>query len=254
LGCNQRLTFELKLEITMSIEISERNDILKIVLNHPETGNLITEEMGTSLERALTTVGRNVKLVRLSATGDHFCRGRKSPAIDRATATALAFRETIAAGPLRLYQAFRACRAPIIGTVQGDAFGVGCALAALCDLTIASETAVFAVPEMDHGIPPTLVISALAGRVPYKAISQLVYSRQKISAQQALEIGIISQTVAPGGLETATQSLVETMMKNTPATLQGVKEYLRFAATLEPDAQASLASTIIATVQSSQNR
>jgi enoyl-CoA hydratase len=238
----------------MTIKISEQQGVVDILLDSPETGNVITEEMSSLLERTLLTIGRDAKLIQLRATGENFCRGRKSPPIDRATATAIAFRETIAAGPLRLYQAFRSCRAPIIGVIQGDAFGVGCALAALCDLTIASDTALFCVPEMDHGIPPTLVISALAGRVPYKVISHLVYSRQKISAQQALAAGIVSQVVAPSALDMTRQSLVETMLKNSPTALQGVKEYLRFAATLEPDAQASLASTIIATVQSSQKR
>jgi hypothetical protein len=47
---------------------------------------------------------------------------------------------------------------------------------------------------------------------------------------------------------------VTLMLKNTAAALQGVKEYLRHTAHLEPDAQSSLASSIIATVLSSQNR
>jgi enoyl-CoA hydratase len=240
--------------MSFSIMIERKDALLELVFNSPETGNVITEDMAQVLEQTLTNVGPEIKLLRLRANGDHFCRGRKSPPIDRATATALAFRQTIIEGPLRLYQAFRACRAPIIGVVQGEAFGIGCALAALCDLTIASETATFAVPEMDHGIPPTPVIFALAGRLPYKAISHLVYSRERISARRAAEIGIVGQVVSHESLNATSDALVETMLKNTAAALQGVKEYLRHAARLEPDAQASLASTIAATVQSSQNR
>jgi enoyl-CoA hydratase len=240
--------------MSSSIVIERKEDILEFVINSPETGNVVTEDMARVLERALNEVGPDIKLLRLRANGDHFCRGRKSPPIDRATATAQAFRQTIADGPLRLYQAFRACPAPIIGVVQGEALGIGCALAALCDLTIASETATFCVPEMDHGIPPTLVIFALAGRVPYKPISHLVYSRQKISARQAAEIGIVSQIVSPESLNAASQALVDTMLTNTAMALQGIKEYLRHVARLDPDAQASLASTIAGAVQSSQNR
>jgi enoyl-CoA hydratase len=240
--------------MSSSIVVERKGDILELVINSPETGNVVTEDMARVLERTLNEVGPDIKLLRLRANGDHFCRGRKSPPIDRATATAQAFRQTIADGPLRLYQAFRACPAPIIGVVQGEALGIGCALAALCDLTIASETATFCVPEMDHGIPPTLVIFALAGRVPYKAISHLVYSRQKISAQQAAEIGIVSQIVSPESLNAASQALVDTMLTNTAMALQGIKEYLRHVARLDPDAQASLASTIAGAVQSSQNR
>ena len=222
--------------MSSSIVIERKDALLELVLNSPQTGNVITEDMGQVLEQTLRDVGSEVKLVRLRANGEHFCRGRKSPPIDRATATALAFRQKIAEGPLCLYQAFRACHAPIIGVVQGEALGVGCALAALCDLTIASEAAIFAVPEMDHGIPPTLVISALAGRVPYKAISHLVYSRQRISARQVAEIGIVGQIAPQDSLGAASDELVDLMLKNTAAALQGVKEYLRHAARLEPDA------------------
>jgi enoyl-CoA hydratase/carnithine racemase len=222
--------------MSSSIVIERKDALLELVLNSPQTGNVITEDMGQVLEQTLRDVGSEVKLVRLRANGEHFCRGRKSSPIDRTTATALAFRQKIAEGPLCLYQAFRACHAPIIGVVQGEALGVGCALAALCDLTIASETAIFAVPEMDHGIPPTLVISALAGRVPYKAISHLVYSRQRISARQVAEIGIVGQIAPQDSLGAASDELVDLMLKNTAAALQGVKEYLRHAARLEPDA------------------
>jgi enoyl-CoA hydratase/carnithine racemase len=102
--------------------------------------------MSLAIERALSGAGADIKLVRLASTGENFCRGRKSPPIDTATATALAFRQTIAEGPLRLYRPSKHVERPFIGLIQGQAFGVGCALAGLCDLTIASETAEFAMP------------------------------------------------------------------------------------------------------------
>jgi enoyl-CoA hydratase len=237
-----------------SVVVARTEAIVDVTLNSPESGNMLTPEMGDAVEQALLNLKRDIKPVRFRGVGDHFCRGRKSPPIDRSTATALAFRDAIADPPLRLYQAFRACRAPILGLVQGEALGVGCALAALCDLTIASATATFAIPEMDHGIAPTLVISALTGRLPYKAISHLVYSREQISAQEAATLGIVGKVVAPDALDSAGEELVKKMLTNTPAALQGVKEYLRHAATLDPSAQAALASTILATVLSSQHR
>src|SRR5262245_65236983 len=50
------------------------------------------------------------------------------------------------------YGAFRRCEIPVIGVVRGRAFGFGCAIAAVCDITLAANTAKFQVPEMAHNI------------------------------------------------------------------------------------------------------
>jgi enoyl-CoA hydratase/carnithine racemase len=236
------------------LNVRRRGDVLDLVLDDPEHGNLVTEEMGAAMAAALGDVGPDVKLVRLTAEGPDFCRGRKSPSIDRATATAMDFRSVIAAGPLRLYGAFRDCPAPILGVVQGKALGVGCALAGMCDLTVASDDATFALPEMNHNIPPTLVISALADRVPYKALSHLVLLRAPITADEAKTAGLVGEVVPRADLDAAAAKTEASVLECTAAALQGVKEFMRSAASLDPGARTSLASSLIATVQASQGR
>jgi len=236
------------------LNVRRRGDVLDLILSDPEHGNLVTEEMGAAMAAALADVGPDVKLVRVTGEGPDFCRGRKSPPIDRASATALDFRSVIAAGPLRLYGAFRDCPAPILGVVRGKAFGVGCALAGMCDLTIASGDATFALPEMNHNIPPTLVISALADRIPYKTLCHLVLLREPISAADAKTAGLVGEVVPRADLDAAATKTEASVLECTAAALRAVKEFMRSAASLDPSARASLASTLIATVQSSHNR
>src|SRR5690606_15732479 len=123
-----------------------------------------------------------------------------SPAFDRSKAHAMQFRSLIAESALNLYAAFRNAGAPILAQVQGEAAGVGCALAALCDLTIAADDATFVVPELGHGIPPTLVMSALLDRVPPKGIAHLVFSLEAVSARRAEELGIVGKVVPAANL------------------------------------------------------
>jgi enoyl-CoA hydratase/carnithine racemase len=240
--------------VTPGLSIERRDSIVHVTLDDPENGNAVTEEMGMALTDLLLGLGAEARLVVLRGAGNDFCLGRRSPPIDRKTATAIAFRHTIADGPLRLYNAFRSCRAPILGLVRGRAAGVGCALAALCDVTLASEDAVFSVPEMDHGIPPTLVISALSGRVPYKGIAHLVLTGLPVTASRAEALGIVGAVLPGNALEDAVEAVVARLERTSSAASQGVKEFLRVAAALEPQAQSSLASSIIANVLSSQNR
>jgi enoyl-CoA hydratase/carnithine racemase len=238
------------------VRVARRGPVIDILLDAPQTGNLITEDISAVLVDVLAGVDldQDVKLVRLAASGDDFCRGRKSPAIDRSTATAMAFRQTIAAGPLRLYAAMRECAAPVLGLVQGQALGVGCALAALCDLTIATHDAVFGIPELDHGIPPTLVMAALADRVPYKTITHMVLARQRLSGEAAVTAGIVGQLVPADQLQESGAAVEAALAACSPMAVRAVKEYARSARALEPAARDSLASTLISVVQSSQNR
>lgn len=232
----------------------ERHDgIVDIVLDRPEEGNLISQAMAEAMIAELAGAGADVKLFRLLANGPDFCRGRQSPTIDRATASPLEVRRVVAQGPLDLYAAFKKAKAPILGVVRGQALGVGCALAGLCDVTLAASNAVFRVPEMDHGIVPTLVMWALAGRVSDKSITYLVITREPIGAAKAEQLGIVDVVVPPERLDAEAQRLTETIATCSATTLQTTKEFLRYAARMEPDAASALSANLNAVVSTSRN-
>ena len=108
-----------------------------------------------------------------------------------------------------LYGAFRNAKVPIIGLVQGRAVGLGCALAALCDITIASDKARFSFPETAHKIMPTIAFSALVDRMPRKAATFMIYSAQEIDAQKALTYALVSDVVAHSQLDASVNRLVD---------------------------------------------
>jgi enoyl-CoA hydratase len=232
--------------------VEHKDAVLHVRMNAPETGNSLTAEMGDAIIAALASFDEGTKAVRFSGAGADFCAGRTSPPLDRAAATALDFRRVIADGPLKLYAAFKDARVPIVGVVQGRAFGVGLALAALCDITIAADDATFAVPEMNHGILPTLVMSALVGRVAEKTIAGLVLTRATIGAAKAEALGIVTSVEPAATLDAAADRTIATLVSAPAAALQGVKEYLRSAPRMDPQAATAYAATLIATVQSSK--
>lgn len=231
--------------------IERRGDVLRITLNRPAAGNLITNDIGKAVMAALADVGPDLKLIRLQANGADFCRGRESPQIDRANARAKEFREKIAEPALALYAALINARAPILGVVQGQASGVGCALAALCDISVAAEAATFQIPEMNHGIPPTLVMSVMVGRVPHNAISQLVMTRQPITARRAQQLGIVGEVAPDTGLIAAADALEAKLIESSASSLQAVKEYMRLAPGMDQAGKISLAANLISTILSS---
>lgn len=227
--------------------------VTRITLNRPDEGNLISNAMGARLEDMFAEAAGNTQLIVLRGAGENFCLGRDNVfAGEDAPATALEMRDRVTEPALGLYAAFRRCPIPILGVIQGAADGVGCAVAALCDLAIAADDASFRVPEMDRDLPPTLVMSALADRVLRKAVLYLVYSRAEIDAETALRMGIVSCVVPASDLDDEAEALVATLAGNSPAALRAVKEYMASAPDMDRQGASDFASTLLSGVLSSR--
>ena len=227
----------------------KEGDVTTIILNRPEAGNRQTDATWAEVTKMLDAAAQASRVILFKGAGDDFCLGREAMGQPSPILEAYGVRdrsETI----FNLYGAFRNAKVPIIGVVQGRAVGLGCALAALCDITIASDRARFQLPEMSHRIMPTIAMSALVDRLPRKAATYLVYSTQEIDAHKALTFGLVSNVVPTGKLDAAVTSLVEHFKKTPLAALLAVKEYARSAFSMSTQAANDFARNLHATVNS----
>jgi enoyl-CoA hydratase/carnithine racemase len=226
--------------------------ITTITLNRADCGNLVSNAMGAEIA-GMIDAAADSRLIVLRGAGDDFCLGRDSAAMRAAgpLKTTLDVRRGNTEPALLVYGAFRRTTVPVLGVVQGRAIGFGCALAGLCDVTIASEDARFQLPEMDHGIPPCLAMSALLGNLTPKAIMYLVYSTEAIDAQRALAMGLVSKLVPARALASEADAFIKKTLDRVPAAVPAVKEYMRSAPRMEPQAAADFGSNLLAGVLSS---
>jgi enoyl-CoA hydratase len=196
---------------------------IQITLNEPKG---VSDADALELTNLLLTAHERAAFVVVRSSHDDFIVGRNNPrppagapqedALDRRRSSEVIF---------NCYGSFRACTVPIIGVVPGRAVGLGCSIAALCDITIASDKATFQVNEMNHRILPTMVMSSLVDRVARKDLLYLVLSRAVVTAERAQEMHIVSQVVPAAQLDAAVAELVA-LFENTPtAAMQGAKEY-----------------------------
>lgn len=238
----------------MSDEILVQQDgpILRVTLNRPKEGNGVSNEMAAELAGILDRAADTSQFVVLRGAGPDFCIGRwhgggGAPQMPPEALVLRQRNEVI----FNCYGAFRRSPIPVVGVVQGQALGFGCALAALCDITIASENAKFQLPEMGHRIMPTMAMSALVDRVPRKALMYLVYSTAVIGAERALTFGLVSEVVPAGQMEEAVQKLCAALLKAPrPATL-AAKEYARAALSMDLQGAVDFARNLHATINSS---
>jgi enoyl-CoA hydratase len=228
----------------------KHGDITTITLNRPEAGNRQTDSTWAQMTEMLDAASKESRLILFKGAGDDFCMGRDAMGQPQpAPLEAYGVRdrsETI----FNLYGAFRNSKAPIIGVVQGRAVGLGCALAALCDITIAGEKARFQFPETAHRIMPTIAFSALVDRMPRKAATFMIYSAQEIDAHKALAFGLVSNVVPHGELDASVDRLVEHFKQMPLAAVLAVKEYARTAFGIGTQAATDFARNLHATINS----
>lgn len=225
-------------------------DIVTLTLNRPDISNRLSDTTIGELADRIDNAAKDARLIVLRAAGDDFCLGREAMGQRRPQNEAYDFRaasEVI----FNCYDAFRRSKAPILGVVQGRAAGFGCALAALCDITLASDKARFQVPEMGHNIMPTIAMSALIDRVPRKSLLYLVYSTEEIGAREALAAGLASSVVAHVALDGAVRDLIDRMKKYPVPAVLAVKEYARYAYGMDTAAANDFAKNVHATINTS---
>jgi len=225
------------------------SDLTTIILNRPEVGNRQTDATWAQVTEMINAAAQDSRLILFKGAGEDFCLGREAMGQRGPVLEAYAVRErseTI----FNLYGAFRNAKIPIIGVVQGRAVGLGCALAALCDITIAGDKARFQFPEMAHEIMPTIAMSALVDRVPRKAATYMLYSTQEIDAHKALMFGLVSDVVPANDLDSVVAGLVGHFRKIPLAALLAVKEYARSAFNMSTQAATDFARNLHATVNS----
>jgi enoyl-CoA hydratase len=229
-----------------------KGPVLEVTLNRPQIGNAASDAMAVELAKLLLSAGESADIVVLRGAGEDFCVGRetmgKRPPGAPPEAFELRRRNDVV---FNCYGAFRRCEVPVIGVVRGRAFGFGCAIAAVCDLTLAADTAKFQVPEMAHNIMPTMVMSALVDRVPRKALTYLVWSTAVVSAQRAREAGIVSEVFPAAELDAAVEALCKQIMQAPRPARVGCKDYARAALDMDVTGAVEYARSIHAVINSS---
>jgi enoyl-CoA hydratase len=225
--------------------------ILRVTLNRPDHGNAVSDAMVAELTSVIGGAEKTSSAVVLRGAGEDFCVGRAVMGAAPQNNPDAYERREFSDVVFDCYGAMRNAKVPIVAVVRGRALGFGCAIAAACDITIASDQSVFQVPEMAHNILPTMVMSSFIDRLPRKAISYLVYSQAEITPERALSFGIVSDVVPGAKLDATVETLCAAILKAPLPAIYGVKEYVKTAPDMAVYGAVEFARNLHATVNSS---
>jgi enoyl-CoA hydratase len=228
--------------------IESRGPLLQITINRPEHGNGMSDAMATELADTLDAAHTTAEAVLLRSAGADFCTGRaRTPDAPPPSPEAYVRREQY--DPIfNCYMAMRRAQVPVVGMIQGRAMGLGTALAALCDVSFASDAATFNIPEMGHNILPTMVMSALFDRMNRNAIMWMTCSSDFIDAERALAYGLVSTVVPAERLEQEVARFCDRLVTLPRPAVRGLKEYLRVAPGMDTQGAVDYARSLHAMV------
>ena len=202
------------------VEIESTQRVARITLNRPEKRNALSGEMVEALQRALDEVEHNdgIRVVILTGAGSAFSAGADLESLSKmqsASATDNAEdSHRLAAFFRRIYTYPK----PVIARINGHAIAGGCGLAAVCDFSIAVETARLGFTEVRIGFVPAIVMLFVLRKVGEAGSRRLMLTGDLISAAQAVELNLIDETVPESELNSRVDELADSLATNTSAS------------------------------------
>jgi 2-(1,2-epoxy-1,2-dihydrophenyl)acetyl-CoA isomerase len=216
---------------TIGYELS--GAVATVTLNRPEALNSLTVEMKVALREALERAGadRNVRAVVLTGAGRGFCVGQDLREHADALAGGDAALNTVRDHYNPIVHALADMPKPVVAAVNGAAAGAGASLAFACDFRLAADNASFMMAFARVGLGPDTGASwTLQRLVGYGRAAAMLMLAEPISAEQALEMGLVNGVVAADGLAAAAAELAAKLAAGPTVAYAGIKRALATAA------------------------
>ncbi len=202
--------------------------VAELVMDRPDAMNAVSTEQAHAIAEACRQLGadRQVRVVVLtSAIAKAFCVGADLKERKNFTDSDLLDQRPIARAA---YGGVLNLPMPTIAAVEGYALGGGCELALSCDLIVATDTAVFGLPELGVGvIPGGGGTQLLPRRIGWNAAADLIFTSRRVSGPEAREMGLVDRLVATGEARSAARELAAQIATRSPVGARNAKRALR---------------------------
>jgi enoyl-CoA hydratase/carnithine racemase len=211
-------------EILLSVD----SGIATVTMNRPDQRNAMNTPLLQALRATFDDLDgrRDVRVVVVRGAGPAFCSGMDLKEMEERRGAP----GDPEGGVIEVLARVERSRHPTIAVVHGDAIAGGCELALHCDLRVAADVARFGMPLARIGLVVPFVLGQKLVEIIGPAHTRhLMFTGQPIDAKRALEIGMVHQVVAAAELEAATSQLAQTIARNAPLALAGIKATIQRA-------------------------
>lgn len=214
-----------------TLEVERHGHVGWLLFNRPDKRNAMNNAMRDELRLAWQELADDpkVRVIVNSGNGPHFQTGADVVEIATDGQGFQRYRQSVEDWDLGFTSWFLQLDKPVIAAVNGICAGGGLHFVADADIVIAASDAQFTDPHVSVGQVTAIEAIGLMRKIPAEAMLRmaLVGRHERMSAQRAYEIGLISEIVdPPERLHEAAQELAEKVAKNSPAALRATKRAL----------------------------
>jgi enoyl-CoA hydratase len=216
---------------TLRMTRSDDGYVVTVEMHRPEALNAMNTAMGRDLLACFDGLfwDKQARVVILTGAGEKaFCVGGDLK--ERQGMSDEAWREQHVIFEQAAFRVLR-CPHPVIAAVEGFAMGGGCELAVLADFVVASDAAVFAVPEVTRGIFPGIGGTQLLPRIVGQPFAkEMIFTGRRVPAAEAKAVGLVNHLVPPGQARARALEIAATIAANGPIAVRQAKKAIAWGA------------------------
>ncbi|WP_170525313.1 crotonase/enoyl-CoA hydratase family protein [Ruegeria arenilitoris] len=213
---------------TISISTDPRG-VAKLTLNRPEKHNAMSAQMIAELTQAAAQLGEtnDVRVVVLTGAGKSFCAGGDLGWMQAQMAADPETRFVEARKLAEMLNALNTLPKPLIGALQGNAFGGGVGMASVCDVAIGVDSLKMGLTETRLGLIPATIGPYVIARMGEARARRVFMSARLFDAAEAVELGLLARAVPADELDAAIEAEVQPYLSCAPGAVASAKALVR---------------------------
>lgn len=203
----------------------DRRGVGTVTLNRPHVNNAYNGDLLQGLHDAMDALGREQRLraVVLRGNGRHFQAGADLAWILGVAARSPAENERASRMTAEAVRRLDTCPVPTLALIQGGCFGGGTGIAAACDMVVASEDAIFSISETRWGLMAGIILPHLCHAIGLRQVRRYALTGERFGPEEARRIGLVHVMCPTGGLDTAGERIIDSILMNAPRATTATK-------------------------------
>jgi methylglutaconyl-CoA hydratase len=199
-----------------------------LTLNRPEVRNAFNEQVIAELtawaaDARAAAAHHDIRVVILAGAGKTFSAGADVTWMSKTVSYTEEENVRDATAMSRMFTALNDLAVPLVGRIQGAALGGGAGLAAVCDIVVAADDALFGFTEVKLGILPAVISPFALAKIGRSAARELFLTGARFSAARAKEIGLVHAVVPAADLDATVASYVAEILNAGPDAVSAAK-------------------------------
>jgi len=211
-----------------TIELLKEKDVVTVSLNRPDVHNAMSETLMKELTSCFEELSKDtsVRAIILTGKGKSFCAGADLNWMK--SMANYSKEENIKDSRLlvSLFDSIYNCPKPVIGRVNGHAFGGGLGLFAVCDIAIAVPNCKFAFSEVKLGIIPSVISTYIIRRISLSIMRRLFITGERFDSEYANEIGLVDFIASEEEIDEIISEYIEILRSSGPKAIKEVKRLI----------------------------